>query len=59
MRKKLTISDLVIGIVIYGGIAFLVIVALSPFLLFIFQGESDSIPGPFGNCNPEFNDCQP
>jgi hypothetical protein len=59
MRKFSSWSDLLIGIVIYGGVAFILIVALTPLLLFIFQGDSDSIPGPFGNCNPELNDCQP
>jgi hypothetical protein len=59
MRKFSSWSDMLISIVIYGGIAFVVIAALSPILLVIFQGDADAIPGPFGNCDPEFNDCQP
>jgi hypothetical protein len=37
-----------IAILIYGGIAFLILLALSPLLLMLFQGSDDGIPGPFG-----------
>jgi hypothetical protein len=57
--KKINWTNLILRFFIYGGIAFLVVAALSPILLIIFQGDADSIPGPFGNCDPEFNDCQP
>jgi len=56
MRDKLL--GLLITIAIYGGIAFLIILALSPVLLVIFS-QDDSIPGPYGPCNPEYDDCGP
>ena len=57
MRKKFDWLDLLVRIVVYGGIGYVVLVALSPFLLFIFQGPDDGIPGPYGPCQWWVNDC--
>ena len=49
-----------IAIFIYGGIGLLILLALSPILLILFQGPDDGIPGPYGPaCNDEnFVDCE-
>jgi hypothetical protein len=48
--------DYLIGFAIYAGIALLVVIALSPILLFI-TAESGSIT--VHPCDPEFSICEP
>ena len=48
--------DHLIGFLIYGGIALLVLIALSPVLLLIFAEPGSINIRP---CDPEFSICEP